>query len=255
MDDKLSMSLDSIIKTARKKSGSGGGGGGKSNNTNNNHKNKKKHERRGNDFDRRRNNNQRHQRGRQHQQQRHHQQRHHQQRFQNRGRQHQQRKPRKMDPVKLAVFIHENQIFGQVGKTHLFKFEKWSGEITLNSGGYQNSRNRKALNTILVHVGLNVDFIKGDWIVGNGKGCEVPFVDGVKIGSASKAESIARFRNLFYTFKLGGKDASNPLIVEIPMDEKTGASSNTTTTTTTSKQGGKFQNHGRSGRRAFKKPY
>ena len=158
--------------------------------------------------------------------------------------------------MKLAVFIHENQIFGQVGKTHLFKFEKWSGEITLNSGGYQNSRNRKALNTILVHVGLNVDFIKGDWIVGNGKGWEVPFVDGVKIGSASKAESIARFRNLFYTFKLGGKDASNPLIVEIPMDEKTGgASSNTTTTTTTSKQGGKFQNHGRTGRRAFKKPY
>ena len=253
MDDKLSMSLDSIIKTARKKSG---GGGGKSNN-NNNHKNKKKNERR--DFDRRgrnRNQNQRNHRGRQHnqQQRRHHQQqRHHQQRFQNRGRQ-QQRKPRKMDPVKLAVFIHENQIFGQVGKTHLFKFEKWSGEITLNSGGYQNSRNRKALNTILVHVGLNVDFIKGDWIVGNGKGWEVPFTDGVKIGSASKAESIARFRNLFYTFKLGGKDASNPLIVEIPMDEKTGAST-TTTTSTTSTQGGKFQNHGRSGRRAFKKPY
>ena len=235
------MSLDSIIKTTRKKSG------------NHNNKKKKKEEKsKKPDFDRkkRRNDDNRQHRNRPHQNRGRQQQ---QQQHQNRARQQHQRKPRKTDPVRLAVFIHENQIFGQVGKTHLFKFEKWSGEITLNSGGYQNSRNRQALNTILIHVGLNVDFVKGDWIVGNGKGWQVPFVDGVKIGSASKAESIARFRNLFYTFKLGGKDASNPLIVEIPVDQKATTAVPPANNTNATK--GKFQNQGRSGRRAFKKPY
>jgi hypothetical protein len=251
MGDKLDMSLDSIIKTSRKKSDSSsksGGGKKKKNNNNNKNKNNSKTQQR-----RQRDKSSHHHQQQQQQQYRHHQQQkhHHRQQY---VRQQQQQRVRQQ-PVRLAIFIHENQIFGQVGKTHLFKLEKPTGEITLNSGGYQNSRNRQALNTILMHVGLNIDYIKGDWVVGNGKGWQVPFADNVKIGSANKAESVQRFRNLFYTFKLGGKDASNPLIVEIPMDQKAGSSSDRRVVPPASSLGGKSQSHGRTGRRTFKRPY
>jgi len=244
MGDKLDMSLDSIIKTSHKKSDSSsksGGGKKKKNNNNKNKNNSKTQQRR-----------QRDKSSHHHQQQQQQQKHHHRQQY---VRQQQQQQRVRQQPVRLAIFIHENQIFGQVGKTHLFKLEKPTGEITLNSGGYQNSRNRQALNTILMHVGLNIDYIKGDWVVGNGKGWQVPFADNVKIGSANKAESVQRFRNLFYTFKLGGKDASNPLIVEIPMDQKAGSSSDRRVVPPASSLGGKSQSHGRTGRRAFKRPY
>lgn len=123
--------------------------------------------------------------------------------------------------VKMAIFCGNDKIIVQNGTTHVFKLKR-SGEIVLNTDGNLSKANRVVLNVVLNALGLNVDMTTRSekdpsWVLTNGQGWQVPYEDGMQVAASSRSESFMRWKALFYPYKLGGRDATNPVIVDVPL--------------------------------------
>lgn len=93
----------------------------------------------------------------------------------------------------VTVIHNEDSPKGEVvhvrlHKTIVFRYDRETGRVTLNSGGWHTLTTKTAINTALKQVRQDLDYRrvsvfqrKGDWFVSFGTGAEVPFKDGMML--------------------------------------------------------------------------